>query len=122
MTSPVTLLGPLTETWTPPGLCTVGMALCETCTTVWQAQTCNPSSNAHDWTDCWPPRASSVADPGVMMGWGLYSPGYICPAGYTTAARATAGGSTDEGWGIEYSMSDGETAIACCPRRVLSPE
>ncbi|KAJ9150231.1 hypothetical protein NKR23_g3717 [Pleurostoma richardsiae] len=114
MASPRTLLGPLTTTWTPPAVCSYAMALCATCTTVWQAQTCNPSSKAHDWTDCWPPRWSSVTtDPGVMMGWGLYSPAYACPAGYTTAASATAGGSS--GWDVEYSMETGETALACCP-------
>jgi hypothetical protein len=91
------------------------MALCDTCTTVWQAQTCNPSSNAHDWTDCWPPRSGTAThyDPGVMMGWGFYSPGYICPSGYTTAALATFSGSS--GWGVEYSLTSGETAAACCP-------
>ncbi|ETS80911.1 hypothetical protein PFICI_08440 [Pestalotiopsis fici W106-1] len=47
------------------------------------------------------------------MGWGFYSPGIACPQGYTTAAMATAGGST--GWGLEYSLTDGETAAACCP-------
>jgi hypothetical protein len=91
------------------------MALgCATCNTGYQGQTCNVASNAHDWTDCWPPRATSMVDPGVMMGWGFYSPGIACPQGYTTAAMATAGGST--GWGLEYSLTDGETAAACCPR------
>ncbi|KAH8647121.1 hypothetical protein BX600DRAFT_518407 [Xylariales sp. PMI_506] len=114
MTSPRTLLGPLTTTWTPPPVCSYAMALgCSTCYTGWQGQTCNPSSNAHDYTDCWPPRASSMPDPGVMMGWGFYSPGLVCPHGYTTAAMATQGGST--GWGLEYSLTQGETAAACCP-------
>src|SRR4051794_35612374 len=68
------------------------------------------------FTDCWPPRVGSMAnyDPGVMMGWGIYSPGIVCRAGYTTAALATAGGYS--GWGVEFSMTAGETAIACCPR------
>src|SRR3569833_2167926 len=76
-------------------------------------ETCNQASNAHDWTDCWPPRASSMPDPGVFMGWGIYSPGVVCPAGFTTAAMATYGGST--GWSIVYPLSSGETAAACCP-------
>ncbi len=97
-----------------------GMALCDTCTSVWYGQTCNPKVNAHDFTDCWPPRSGSQAsvDPGVMMGWGFYSPGIACPAGYTTVAMATAGGSS--GWPVEYSLTDGETAAACCPTYVLS--
>ncbi|KAB5571782.1 hypothetical protein GE09DRAFT_642321 [Coniochaeta sp. 2T2.1] len=113
--SPRTLLGPLTTQWTAPPICSYAMALCDTCTTVWQGQTCNPVSNAHDFTDCWPPRSGDQAslDPGVMMGWGLYSPGIVCPAGHTTAAVATAGGIM--GWGVEYSMLTGETAVACCP-------
>jgi hypothetical protein len=115
MASPRTLLGPLTTVWTPPAVCSYAMVLCETCTTAWQAQTCNPSSNAHDFTDCWPPRASyATADPGVMMGWGFYSPGLACPIGYATVAQATAGGAM--GWNVEYSMLPGETAAACCPR------
>lgn len=117
MTSPRTLLGPLTTTWTAPPVCSYAMALgCSTCSTGWQGQTCNSASNAHDWTDCWPPRASSMIDPGVMMGWGFYSPGIAYPQGYTTAAMATSGGST--GWGLEYSLTDGETAAACCPTYV----
>jgi hypothetical protein len=90
------------------------MALCETCTTVWRAQTCNQNVQAHDYTDCWPPRASyATSDPGVMMGWGFYSPGLACPAGYTTVAMATAGGA--QGWRVEYEMNPSETAAACCP-------
>jgi hypothetical protein len=49
-----------------------------------------------------------------MMGWGLYSPGYICPQGYSTAAMVSSGGPTGS-WGVEYSFLAGETAIACCP-------
>ncbi|KAB5539266.1 hypothetical protein GE09DRAFT_1062349 [Coniochaeta sp. 2T2.1] len=87
-------------------------SLCDTCTAVWQAQTCNPVSNAHDFTNCWPPRSGDQAslDPGVMMGWGLYSPGIVCPAGYTTAAAATAGGSM--GWGVEYRDVDHASYLA----------
>ncbi|KAI0121288.1 hypothetical protein BJ170DRAFT_698437 [Xylariales sp. AK1849] len=115
MTSPRTLLGPLTETYTFPPVCQYAMASgCASCSTGWLGQTCNTASGAHDWTDCWPPRASSMMDPGVMMGWGFYSPGLACPQGYTTAAVATEGGST--GWGLEYSLTTGETAAACCPR------
>jgi len=115
MTSPKTLLGPLTTTWTPPGVCSYYMATCDTCTTAFQGQTCNQASKAHDWTDCFPPRGKdyTMGDPGVFMGWGMYSPAYVCPVGFTTVAMATAGGST--GWGIEYSMDAGETAAACCP-------
>ena len=94
------------------------MAVCDTCSTGWYGQTCNPQFNARDFTDCWPPRSGEqkTSDPGVMMGWGFYSPGIVCPAGYTTAAMATAGGSS--GWSVEFSMTDGETAAACCPRFV----
>ncbi|ORY58519.1 uncharacterized protein BCR38DRAFT_413371 [Pseudomassariella vexata] len=114
MASPRTLLGPLTTTWTPPPVCSYAMALgCATCSTGWQGQTCNEKSLAHDYTDCWPPRSSKFPDPGVMMGWGFYSPGIACPVGYTTAAIATQGGKT--GWGLEFSMTEGETAAACCP-------
>ncbi|KAH8887828.1 hypothetical protein GQ53DRAFT_270648 [Thozetella sp. PMI_491] len=115
MTSPRTLLGPLTTTWTAPPLCSYAMAVCDTCTSVWYGQTCNPQVTARDFTDCWPPRSGEQAsvDPGVMMGWGFYSPGIACPAGYTTVAMATFGGSS--GWPIEYSLTDGETAAACCP-------
>jgi hypothetical protein len=119
--SPRTELGPLTTTWTPPGLCTYGVAVCDTCTTVWQAQTCNSASDAHDFTGCWPSVSGPQAtvDPGVMLGWGLYSPAYVCPQGYSTAAMVAQGkngGANGYGsWGVEYSMNQGETAIACCP-------
>ncbi|TLD25267.1 hypothetical protein PspLS_05667 [Pyricularia sp. CBS 133598] len=114
--SPRTMLGPLTTTWRPPAICTYPMANCDEatrCTTLWQGQSCNPDRKAHDWTDCWPPRTSGAPFPGVMMGWGLYSPAYQCPEGYTTAASAVEGGRA--GWDVQFSMERGETALACCP-------
>ncbi|KAI6525937.1 hypothetical protein MCOR10_004577 [Pyricularia oryzae] len=119
--SPRTMLGPLTTTWRPPALCTYPMANCDEatrCTTLWQGQSCNPDRKAHDWTDCWPPRTSGAPFPGVMMGWGLYSPAYQCPEGYTTAASAVEGGRA--GWDVQFSMERGETALACCPSTIVA--
>ncbi len=72
-------------------------------------------------TNCWPPRAATVASTGqdlVEAGWGFYSPGLVCPAGYVSACSATAGGSSD--WQPQWSLTSGETAVGCCPRCVTS--
>ncbi|KAF2972069.1 hypothetical protein GQX73_g1614 [Xylaria multiplex] len=86
-----TNLGPLTtNTWT------------YTCTEViqgygqynagWAAQTCI-NGIVTDNQECWPPRATDVPKTGnALFGWGVYSPGFVCPGGYTSAAETTHGG------------------------------
>lgn len=58
------------------------------------------------------------------IGKAFYSPGLICPLGWTTAALATAGSKPD-GYGLQNSIAIGtlmpeETAVACCPKSVDS--
>ena len=39
-----------------------------------------------DDADCWPKVAQNATTPPIdFLGWGLYSPGLLCPSGYTTA-------------------------------------
>ncbi|KAI1332437.1 hypothetical protein F5Y16DRAFT_420516 [Xylariaceae sp. FL0255] len=107
-----TLLGPLTaDTWTYT--CTEVIQGCDDCDYGWAAQTCTGQSPS-DNQQCWPPRTTSVpATSGALGGWGVYSPGFICPGGYTSVAGTTYGISS--GFSFEYALSSDETAIGCCP-------
>lgn len=82
------------------------------------AESCFPSGFAsymNQWTS-WDP----LAPPSPYGPVHFYSPGLICPAGYTTAcavARQTdlplPPGAPSGIWSL---LSPGETAIGCCPR------
>ncbi|KAI0445170.1 hypothetical protein F4803DRAFT_192969 [Xylaria telfairii] len=108
-----TNLGPLTTaTWTYT--CTEVIQQCGDCDEGWAAQTCI-SGVVTDNQDCWPPRATNVPPTsGALIGWGVYSPGIVCPDGYTSAVGATHGGSSD--FTFQYPLTAGETAIGCCPK------
>ncbi|KAI1275006.1 hypothetical protein F5Y07DRAFT_189547 [Xylaria sp. FL0933] len=82
-----TNLGPLTT-----NTCTEVIQECGDCDVGWAAQTCIDAT-VTDNTDCWPPRAGNVPNTsGAVLGWGIYSPGIVCPGGFTPAAGATQGG------------------------------
>ncbi|KAI0424245.1 hypothetical protein F5Y09DRAFT_335933 [Xylaria sp. FL1042] len=108
-----TNLGPLTtNTWSYT--CTEVIQECGDCDVGWAAQTCIDGT-VTDNTDCWPPRAGNVPKTsGAVLGWGIYSPGIVCPGGFTPVAAATHGGSSD--FEFQYPLSAGETAIGCCPK------
>jgi len=110
------VLGPLTTTFTPPAPCLVPVGLCTTCTEAWHGQECAPRSgtDAQDVETCWPATTNGAfkrAPP--FLGWGFYSPGVVCPAGYTSACTATAGGQSD--WIVQFLMTADETFVGCCP-------
>ncbi|KAI1424272.1 hypothetical protein F5Y12DRAFT_460576 [Xylaria sp. FL1777] len=113
-----TNLGPLTtNTWTYT--CTEVIQECGNCDVGWAAQTCIDGT-VTDNQECWPPRATDVPETsGAVFGWGIYSPGIICPGGFTSAAAATHGGSSD--FDFQYPLTAGETAIGCCPSGGFSP-
>ncbi|KAK4232881.1 hypothetical protein C8A03DRAFT_39463 [Achaetomium macrosporum] len=112
-----TLIGPLTTTWTMPDSCTVHVLNCATCTEGFRGQQCvmsDGTAQASDHTACWPPATTRVPVPQPpFVGWGFYSPGLACPAGYTTACTAQYGGRAE--WDVEFTLVPGETAIGCCP-------
>ncbi|KAI1294108.1 hypothetical protein F5Y03DRAFT_319929 [Xylaria venustula] len=113
-----TNLGPLT-TNTFKYACTEVIQECDDCDVGWAAQTCIDGI-VTDNTDCWPPRATDVPKTsGAVLGWGIYSPGIVCPGGFTSAAGATHGGSSD--FSFQYPLTAGETAIGCCPKGGFSP-
>ncbi|EHK44158.1 hypothetical protein TRIATDRAFT_300470 [Trichoderma atroviride IMI 206040] len=110
------LLGPLTTTWTMPQTCSIFMPGCSTCDNAYNGQSCNPTSGGQvmDNTACWPPATSGVASPSwPFVGWGFYSPGLACPAGYTSACTAVYGQRPP--WSTQFSLVPSETAIGCCP-------
>ncbi|VUC35725.1 unnamed protein product [Clonostachys rosea] len=108
-----TNLGPLTATFTPEPGCTHFVGLCDTCAIAWLSETCG-KTGAQDDPSCWPPTRVGAASPSpTLNGWGFYSPGLVCPSGFTSACIATAGGSS--GWMVQFSMTAEETAVGCCP-------
>jgi hypothetical protein len=119
-----TILGPLTTTFTPAASCTAGQLACSTCNYAWGAQRCYSSTSGivtidgvEDDTECWPQTNAGLPEPTMpLWGWGFYSPGVICPTGYTSACSAIAGSALT--WTPEWSLIAGETAIGCCPRFV----
>ncbi|PTB69063.1 hypothetical protein BBK36DRAFT_1192995 [Trichoderma citrinoviride] len=113
---PGTLLGPLTTTWTAPASCSIYMPPCSTCDQGFRAQSCNAVSGGQvrDNTACWPPVTKGVASPSwPFVGWGFYSPGLACPAGYTTACTAVYGQRPE--WDTQFTLVSSETAVGCCP-------
>ncbi|KAK6503488.1 hypothetical protein TWF481_008505 [Arthrobotrys musiformis] len=110
-------LGPLTTTFTPGTSCSVPVVYCPeggNCY-AWQAQTCLPGK-AVDQSFCWPPwtsGASTLTEPGPLNGWGVYSPGFVCPDRHTVACTTTYGGSGN--FQFQFAAKEEETVIGCCP-------
>ncbi|KAF2164814.1 hypothetical protein M409DRAFT_56188 [Zasmidium cellare ATCC 36951] len=114
--SSATVLGPLTTTWTPPAACNVAIVECRSsCAKGFQGQQCVsglPGAGCSDATTCWPTvTVKSVSFP--LGGFGFYSPGTICPSGYSSACSATSGGTSQ--WSQQFTMRANETAVGCCP-------
>ncbi|KAI1152431.1 hypothetical protein F4825DRAFT_310081 [Nemania diffusa] len=106
-----TNLGPLTtNSWTYT--CTEVIQECSDCDNGWAAQTCIDGV-VTDNQECWPPRATNVPKTsGALDAWGVYSPGIVCPGGYTSVATAIQSSSDFE---FQYPLKAKETAIGCCP-------
>lgn len=110
------ILGPLTTTFTAPSRCTEAMLQSKASGSGWLAQTCQDGHMADD-ASCWPSPVEGVSVPVTLQGgWGVYSPGLICPASHTTACHATAG--VQGGFDFQFPLSADETAVGCCPRYV----
>ena len=115
------VLGPLTATWTAPSTCTSLGFL--TPGDLRRAQSCWHNEPFED-LDCWPPRAAWKPTPILSLsGWGVYSPGFQCPAGQTTAcvgspqnlkAYPSIGGSSGD-WAFQFPLKQGEKGAGCCP-------
>ena len=102
-----TVLGPLTTVFYPP----------DHCFTVppngYAAQTCSTDGTAYWDPSCFPPATTTPfptnADAGAD---GYYSPGLICPTGYTTACANTG----SDPFSFAYPTRPGETVVGCCQR------
>lgn len=123
-------LGPLTTTFTPPDECLV-FGVNGDNTTIYgleNAQLCSSSWN-YNASSCWPTVAPSVwaslsssiyKNSGLhaFNGLGFYSPGLLCPQGYTQACTALGNGPLASGSSFPFQQfppAPGETAIGCCP-------
>lgn len=110
------ILGPLTTVFTAPQECDfAGMISSQT--SAYRGQGCFVD-HLVDVSTCWPQAtaAAPLKNP-PFNGWGFYSPGISCPAGYTSACSATKGSMT--GWEMQFAMDERETAVGCCPTYVL---
>jgi hypothetical protein len=123
-TSTRLLIGPLTTTYTAPPQCSK-FALNERDPFAYAAQGCS-SGTVMDTSSCWPPALGSAPSP-PYYGWGFYSPGLICPSGYTSAC-ATALEETgsppntltfSQEFSFQFPLIPGETAVGCCPTYVI---
>jgi hypothetical protein len=108
------ILGDLTTVFRPPDECTIAIGYCKTCFYAWWGQKCTDET-VRDATDCWPTTTEGVPKPtlGPLSGWGFYSPGVMCPQGYTSACGATAGSTSD--FVHQFQMKPSETFVGCCP-------
>lgn len=113
------ILGPLTQTWTQPSGCTVvvGGGPCPTCTTAWVDQQCIEPTGAAGDTSCFPPTtagASPKATDSAVRSWGVYSPGLVCPSGYSSACSSHGPENTGD-YDFHFPPGPSESAIGCCP-------
>lgn len=111
------ILGPLTTVFTAPQECDFA-GIISSQTSAYRGQGCTVD-HLVDASTCWPQAtaAAPLKSP-PLNGWGFYSPGISCPAGYTSACSATQGSST--GWEMQFAMDARETAVGCCPTYVLA--
>ena len=129
-------LGPLTTTFTPLPGCTTLFVSPDQPYYLYQGQTCTDSETFVDDPQCWPTpetlRSRSIAAEN-LSGRGFYSPGLVCPAGFTSACRLTGTyhqafptateSSTwrtafDPNFQFQFGLLPEETAVGCCPRCV----
>lgn len=108
------ILGDLTTVFTPPAECTVAVGMCEGCNVAWWGQTC-ADQTVRDGTNCWPTTTEGAPEPsqGPFLGWGFYSPGLMCPDGYTSACEAIEGSTSN--YQHQFLMEPSETFVGCCP-------
>lgn len=116
VTTSRTILGPLTDVFNRPSSCSVILSVPGS-SRGWQAQLCTKNGRAGDIGNdisCWPPRTTGAPTPTFpLYGWGAYSPGLSCPAGYTRACSATAGDARE--FSFQFTLETLETAAGCCP-------
>lgn len=102
--------GPLTAPWSWPAGCEALYVNPEHPASAWAAQGPCPTG---EQSTCWPPR-TVTGDDAKNFHAGFYSPGLVCPAGFTTACSTVSnkpGGNMPQ----SQSLLAGETAIGCCP-------
>ncbi|KAF2650022.1 hypothetical protein K491DRAFT_609654, partial [Lophiostoma macrostomum CBS 122681] len=120
-------LGPLTTTFIPPSQCSRVFLACPTCDSAWQGLSCDSQGAPQDDTACWPTATSyPVQSQAALSGFGFYSPGLICPTGYSSACSAVSTRpnepaptaivtSAPMNGSFQFPMVEGETAVGCCP-------
>ena len=126
ITSSRSSLGPLTTEFTLPQECTIYAAQeldDGSINGFWAAQGCSDYTVV-DTASCWPSVDPSVSIPSPpLLGFGFYSPAYVCPSDWVTACTAAV---LDNGspspiispgvsFDFQYPLNPGETAVGCCP-------
>ncbi|KAM7194636.1 UV radiation resistance protein and autophagy-related subunit 14 domain containing protein [Naviculisporaceae sp. PSN 640] len=118
-------LGPLTTTFTPPPACATAVLSLGPFENInlpifnpqsaFLGQSCDDKKGI-DATSCWPPISSGAAvKEAPLQGWGFYSPGVHCPAGYASGCSAVGGATSSADWDMQFKLGAKETAVGCCP-------
>ena len=126
-----TILGPLTTTFTPPPSCSIiysqSVFLSSWSPNFQRGAVCtaipaNGDAGVYFDPSCYPSATAPTQD--VMAGF-PYSPGFICPAGYSTACMAAKlsnglPSTIPQGTSFDFpvSLRAAETAVGFCPRCV----
>lgn len=105
--------GPLTTTWTWPDVCNLPYCDNDHPASAWVAQKC---SGVMEYRSCWPSQ-TATGTAWYDFHKGFYSPGLLCPSGFTPACSSTYGGFGN--MPQLQSLIPDETAIGCCPTCVL---
>ncbi|KAH9896269.1 hypothetical protein F4778DRAFT_745730 [Xylariomycetidae sp. FL2044] len=108
-------LGPLTTAaWDRPSSCDYVYGATDLATRGGMEYSCGTEGLFLANTKCWPPRTTvpDFGESAFIANW-IYSPGIMCPTGYTAVVSATQGGGSD--FNFLFSLEPGETALGCCP-------
>ena len=134
------ILNPLRTTFTPPSYCSLllfattelsGNGYVNVSNVAHRGVTCANKRETEvgnivsDNTTCWPPIEEIVEGVG-FFGLGFYSPGLLCPSGYSTACSAALLSNSavstitsGQSFAFQFPLIPGETAVGCCPRYVF---
>ncbi|KAF2239492.1 hypothetical protein EV356DRAFT_499639 [Viridothelium virens] len=113
-------LGPLTTTFTPPESCDTPMTQTgDDVPEMRLAQSCITGRTLDD-PSCWPLPLNNVYGTNPLNGYGIYSPGYICPFGFTSACSQSVGTLSDRtatlrSFLFQYPLTGAEHGVGCCP-------
>lgn len=116
-----TNVGPLTTTFTPPQDCSTPRVfdiIVPGLTLLIRGGEVYSNGDFNFASSCFPPITTEIGSPIGATVLQVYSPGSICPFGYTSACLIVSPGASIESAGTVLAWSaiaSGDTVTACCP-------